>query len=206
MSEGLLTLEGIEGLPLISFLLFVFPGFVAVRTYGLFNPLGDRTAKDLLVDIAAYGTANAAIIYLPMRWAFADGVSIVTQWLTLIVSLLFIPAALGFGFFRLQKTLSKRGWIISPHQTPWDDFFLRNESCWVIVHLVDGRRIGGKYFERSRASLHPQPGHLYIEEFWVLNEKGAFERPVERSKGILLRPSDYAFVEFLATLDDDDEA
>ena len=66
----------------------------------------------------------------------------------------------------------------------------------MIVHLPDGRRIGGYFGSKSYATLFPQSGHIYIEELWSLNEEtGAFETAVPDSNGIVLRPGDYHFVE-----------
>jgi hypothetical protein len=77
----------------------------------------------------------------------------------------------------------------------WDDFFLRREPCWIIVHLKDGRRLGGWYGENSYAGLYPNSGHLSLEQLWRLDEDYKFVERVPQSRGIILRPDDYHFVE-----------
>ena len=186
----------VAGVPLGVLILLLFPGFVALRTYGLFVPLGDKPAKDYVIETLSFGLVNFAF----NAWAVAillDGnANEVAAWLAGIWALVVCPALLALAFRWLQRSLTRRQLILSPHRTPWDDVFTEREPYWIIAHLPDGTRIGGKFFARSRASLHPQPGHLYIEELWKLEpETGAFVEAVPGSKGVLLRPTDYRMIE-----------
>jgi len=56
--------------------------------------------------------------------------------------------------------------------------------------------VGGWFGKNSYASAYPEPGHLYIEELWELDENCAFLHKEPQSLGILLRPGDYQMVEF----------
>jgi len=40
----------------------------------------------------------------------------------------------------------------------------------MIIHLKDGRRIGGRFDENSSASSFPAKEQIYIEEVWELDE------------------------------------
>ena len=84
------------------------------------------------------------------------------------------------------------------HRFAWDEFFTRREPAWVIVHLPDGRLVGGYFGEKSYATLAPQSGHLYIEQLWQISETGEFLEQIPSTKGALFRPSDYQWVEFVS--------
>jgi len=45
--------------------------------------------------------------------------------------------------------------IDHPIQKPWDYVFSKKKSFWVIVHLKDGRRIGGRFGTNSFILLLP---------------------------------------------------
>ncbi len=66
----------------------------------------------------------------------------------------------------------------------------------MIVHLKDGRKIGGKYDENSFASSSPAEEQIYLEEVWRLDKKGAFIEPTERSKGMIIFKEEILSVEF----------
>ena len=52
----------------------------------------------------------------------------------------------------------------------------------MIIHLKDGRRIGGRFDENSSASSFPAKEQIYIEEVWELDESGKF---INRLKDLL---------------------
>ena len=79
---------------------------------------------------------------------------------------------------------------------PWDFVFSKRKSAWVIAHLKDGRRIGGKYSINSRTSAYPNQRQIYIEELWVLKDDGGFVKPVERSGGAILFEDEISTIEF----------
>lgn len=103
------------------------------------------------------------------------------------------PFALRWGLERLEAAEI----ILRRARNGWDAAFLRREPLFVIVHLQDGRRIGGYYGDRSFAGVHPASGHVYLETLWTLDEAGRFVEPIPDSRGIVLRPDDYHFIELL---------
>jgi hypothetical protein len=183
------------GAPFILFVGLLFPCFVSLRVYGLFAPISDKATKDYITEIASFGIANFAIVFLPLQHVLAQSSLVWMVWLCLVLAFIVVPAMIAFLFWALLRWLSRSGRVLSPHPTPWDDFFLERRPCWVIAHLPDGRRIYGKFGSRSRASLHPQPGHLYVEELWTPDDVGGFAEKVPSSLGVLLRPTDYSFIE-----------
>jgi len=105
------------------------------------------------------------------------------------------PVAWPLIFRGAQRWASRRGWIMSPHLTAWDDFFSRKQACWIVVHLNDGSLIGGYFGDLSIASVGTEAGHIYIEELWQLDQTGSFVSPASESKGAIFRPTDYLWLE-----------
>lgn len=91
--------------------------------------------------------------------------------------------------------LAKWNIVLYGYRNAWDDFFLRREPCWIIVHLKDGRRIGGWFGAHSYAGLYPSSGHLSLEQLWRLDERGRFVDKIPQSRGVILRPDDYHLIE-----------
>lgn len=173
----------------------VLPGFLSIQVWTLIHPSEDRLLKDVLLDAIAFSVVNAALLWVPISIAPAVE-SVWLRWTLIVVIFIIAPLSWPKLLDLLLAEAADNGWILSRHRTAWDDFFARRRPCWVIVHLADGRRIGGYFGSKSYATLFPQSGHIYIEELWTLNEEtGAFETAVPDSNGILLRPGDYHFVE-----------
>ena len=72
------------------------------------------------------------------------------------------------------------------------------------VTLKDGTKIGGRYAEHSFSSSAPTEEQIYLEETWLLNENGEFERPKNQSAGVLIMPGEIAYVELMDYFGDGD--
>ncbi len=86
--------------------------------------------------------------------------------------------------------------FINPIPKPWDVVFRQQGEKWIIVHLVDGRRIGGRFARGSEASSYPAEEQLYLKEVWRLDENGRFIHPVDRTGGIIVSGKTIEAVEF----------
>ncbi|MGY0561011.1 DUF6338 family protein [Luteimonas sp. A277] len=86
----------------------------------------------------------------------------------------------------------------APHPTakPWDFVFQQRRPYWVKVILKDGKVIAGRYAHKSFSSSSPAEEQIYLEETWVLGEKGEFVRPIARTAGVLVVGSDISHIEF----------
>jgi len=115
----------------------------------------------------------------------------------LLLTLIALPAFWPFGLKWTLRFLSASDVILKQARNGWDEAFLRREPLFIIVHLKDGRRIGGYFGYQSFAGVYPASGHLYLEMLWALDADGKFVAPVPDSRGIVLRPDDYHFVELL---------
>jgi hypothetical protein len=107
-----------------------------------------------------------------------------------------VPSFWPIIFLKLTTWGPLAKYIVHPIQKPWDYIFNKREHSWVIVHLKDGRRIGGKYDTNSFSSSYPSEEQIYLEEVWKLDEKNKFIEPIDRSKGIIVLSKEIIAVEF----------
>lgn len=183
---------------LLLFLCFVIPGFVSLKTYDLVLPSAERESTKRIVDAVAYSCINYALLLWPMFLVEKSRLRSAHPLLYeafYVFALLVVPAlwAVIFRFLRLTSFAQR----VLPHPTtrPWDYVFSRRQARWVIVTMKDGKQVAGRHAFSSFASSAPAPEHLYLEEVWVLNAAGGFERPRENSAGILILTPDIVTVE-----------
>jgi len=193
-------MEKITFANVLAFTAFVLPGFISMRVFSLLHPVAEVQLKDQLFEAVAFSIANVAVTFWLLlkllEPSFVDQHTFYA-WLIVVFSFFVVPIALPIVAFLLLRWLALKNWILQRHKTAWDDFFTRKQPCWVVIHLKDGRRIGGWFGRKSYASIYPQSGHLYLEALWELSDDAKFVREISRTKGIVLRPDDYHFLEFL---------
>lgn len=184
------------------FSILILPGFISMRVYSLIRPGDQPTLKDTVFEAIAYSAINLGL----MSWAiflFFSNENLLARSLLAALILAVGPVAWPFLLDRLLGFLAKTGLVKYRYKTAWDDFFSRRQACWLIVHLHDGTKIGGVFSGQSYATLYPTPGHLFIEELWEIDqETGAFKGKGPVSKGIILKPEDYRFVEIKDYIED----
>lgn len=177
------------------FALFALPGFISLQVWRLLAPANERDLKDVIPEALAFGVLNA-VVGAPLLLVPATTPG---QFYALAVGVLvLLPVAWPFAVRAALGRLERADLILRRARTGWDAAFLRREPYFVIVHLKDGRRIGGYYGTESYAGLHPCSGHLYLEQLWTLDAAGRFAAPVEDSRGLVLRPDDYHFLELFS--------
>jgi len=192
---------------LALFLAFVIPGFISLKTYAVLGLQSPRDSTQQLVDAITYSCVNYALLAWPILEVEASG------WKKTYPSLYFafygavllvapMIWALLWRWLRTTQALQK----ILPHPTdkPWDYVFRRRLPYWMIVTFKDGNKIAGRYDSKSFASAAPAAEQLYIEEAWVLNDDGGFERPRSDTAGILALGSEIATVEIFHILKGED--
>jgi hypothetical protein len=166
--------------------------------YGLKVPQKEFELKDRIAEAICFSLVNFLIIWLPIERVLSTGAvhdyPIVT-WVVLIIGFVVAPVFWPFCLLWLLEGAETRGWIALRAKTAWDDFFGRQRTeCWLQVELTDGRVVGGRFGHKSFASSWPDPGHLFMEEVWRVDEEGYFSEPLAGSAGMLLRPSDYKLI------------
>jgi hypothetical protein len=188
---------------------FILPGAISMYVYGLKVPQAAFQLKDRIAEAICFSLVNFLIVWLPVKQALASGMGQafpVVAWLVLIIGFVVVPVFWPFLVVRLLQQAEKHGWIAVRAHTAWDDFFGRQKTeCWLQVELVDGRVVGGRFGQSSFASSWPDPGHLFMEEVWRLDEDGYFVEPLPLSAGILLRPADYKLLRVYKGLPADEQ-
>ncbi len=180
---------------LAIFIAFALPGFISLQIWRMISPAAERTLLDKLPEAIAFGVLNA-VVAGPLIVLIAP-TNIGIWYSSLVVGLLVLPVCWPFLLYRVLEALFRSSVILNPAHNSWDAAFLKREPFFVIVHLKDGRRIGGYYGPRSYAGVYPASGHLYLESLWSLAPDGRFMSPIPGSRGLVLRPEDYQFIELL---------
>ncbi len=174
---------------LLLFIAFVVPGFISLKTYALLQPAQFKDSSQQLIDAVSYSSINYALLIGPIYAVehFNLRASYPTLYvLFYVVVLLFAPIGWAWAFHWLRKTQLFQHSIAHPTLKPWDFVFSQRAPYWVIATLNDGRQVAGLYWAKSFASSNPAPEQIYLQETWVLNEDGGFERRREDSAGIII--------------------
>ena len=183
---------------LLLFIVFVIPGFVSIKVAGLLSPSESRQSSTQVIDAVSYSCFNYAV------WSWAIYLIETNELRTIyplacsafyLLLLLVSPVALAYGWTRLRSTQLFQAKAPHPIGKPWDYVFGQRKWYWIIVTLKDGTKIAGKYGQNSFTSSSPEKEQIYLEETWVLNEDGGFERPREMTAGIIVASDEIASVE-----------
>jgi len=183
---------------LALFLAFVIPGFISIKAYQLAFPGTERGTSDQLIDAIAYSSINYALLIFPIISIEAGKFQDSHQFFYYLfyVFVLFVAPIL---WVVIWKHLRTRDFFQSntPHPTakPWDYVFSQRKPYWVKVTLKDGTVVAGRYADKSFASSAPAPEQIFLEETWLLNYKGGFERPKNNTAGVIILSSDISYIE-----------
>jgi len=184
---------------LLLFLIFFIPGFLSLKVYSLLIAGEKRDFSRDLLEVIAYSSLNFAVFsWLIILIHSGDFYTTHKIWYAIFVFLILFIMPILWPFLVVKITNWKpiAKYIVHPVQKPWDYVFSKKKSFWVIVHLKDGRKIGGRYDTDSFASSYPAEEQIYLEEVWKLDEKGAFVEPIKRSRGIVIFNKEIIAVEF----------
>ncbi len=183
---------------LVLFLIFFVPGFISIKVYDLFIPCEKRDFTKSLFEVMGFSAINFAALSWLIILIHSDNFYFAHKffyYLLLIIILFIIPITWPLVFLKLSSWPPIAKKIIHPITKPWDYVFGKRESYWVIVHLRNGVKIGGKYNSKSFSSSYPAEEQIYLEEVWRLDENGAFIEPIDRSAGILILGKDISSLE-----------
>lgn len=197
------TSGGITARQLLAFVVLIVPGFIALRVYDMLRGGEGRQAKDVLIDILAYGIASDAVAY---------GLSVLASSIlphaghrsvnAVVTAFLFVLAPIGLAAagFELQRIMMRVGAFPDTVMTSWNHMMDRVASqefeVGAIVTLRDGRTVGARIGPFSRrASLHDD---LLLDEVWTIDENRAtLTEPSPGSCGLLLSRADCQTIEFV---------
>lgn len=184
---------------LVLFIAFVIPGFISIKAYQLLCPGNERSTSDQLIDAIAYSSINYALLFFPIITVESGSLKNAHSSLYYIfyVFVLFVAPIIWVLVWRHLRT--KEFFLRNaPHPTgkPWDLLFSQRKPYWVEVFLRDGTVIAGLYGINSSASSAPAPEQIYLEETWVLDADGKFERAIVDTAGVIILTSEISHIEF----------
>lgn len=178
--------------------MFVMPGFISLKAYELFVPGQVKDSSKQIIDAVTYSCINYALLFFFIQKIEKSG-CVTTHpnlYLLFYFFVLFIsPIILVLVWKWLRSTNFAQKNAPHPTEKPWDYVFSQRKSYWVKVVKNDGTVIGGKFSEKSFASSAPAPEQIYLEESWVINDNGGFERVKDTSAGVIILTSEISHIE-----------
>lgn len=184
----------------ILFVLLFTPGFVATRTYDLIVPRAERDYGKALYEVIGYSLLTYAVASPILIWWWRQPqLSIGLNILIAMAILIAVPALLSLAYLNLFRIPILSSVLVSPTPTSWDWAFERSSMAphFVLVHLKDGRRVGGLIFKGSYTSTYPLPPDIFIPEVWQINQDtGDFIAVVPRTAGLVVLGNTIEMVEF----------
>lgn len=187
---------------LTLFIVFVIPGFITLKTYGLLAATGRRESSQQLIDAVAYSCINYAILAFPIFTLESGGLRTSAPYWYFGIWALFLlvtPVTLACTFWKLRSTDFFQKTLPHPVGKPWDFLFAQRRQLWSVVTLKDGRKVGGLFGSKSFASSHPYAPELYLEDAWLVNAEDGLERIRTATAGILIAGSEISTIEFFNT-------
>jgi hypothetical protein len=185
---------------LIIFIAFVIPGFIGIKAFNLFSKNPRVTSSEILIDAITFSSFNYAILAAPI-WLIEitniESYSPVTYGVFYFFVLFISPISLAFLWNWIRQWNSLQKFIPHPTHKPWDYVFSKREEYWVKVMLTNGTMIAGKYSTKSFSSSYPSDEQIYLEEEWLLNNDGGFDRVKERTAGIIIVTNEIAYIELI---------
>ncbi|WP_201510401.1 DUF6338 family protein [Psychrobacter alimentarius] len=184
---------------LILFIAFVIPGFISIKAYQLLCPGSERNTSDQLIDAIAYSSINYALLFSPIITIESGSLKNVhpSLYYMFYVFVLFVAPIIWVLVWRYLRT--KEFFLRNaPHPTkkPWDYLFSQRKPYWVEVFLKNGNVIAGLYANNSSASSAPAPEQIYLEETWIMDADGKFERAIADTAGVIILTSEISHIEF----------
>ena len=181
------------------FLVFVVPGFVAIKAHDLMVPSSLRNFSQSFIEVISYSMLNLALLFWAVDLLHSEGFAMehpVWYYLGMFGVLFVAPIGLAIAAKAVRHPRALGRFLLQPTPTAWDFVFGNREHMWVLCHLKDGRMIGGIYSADSCTSAYPNQQDIYIEELWRVDSEGKFVKPIAQTKGALVRSDECCFIEF----------
>lgn len=184
-------------------LVLLVPGFLLRYALGFFvTPRENSESRNWLTMVAFSG-----FNFLPlMIWFGAKGkIPYVSGWGQFLLAILLVfiwpflmAYLLALGIEKEWLRRWAKAWGLNPKRiepSAWDYQFRKPDACWLLVRLKDGGEVLGLYQDDSIAGSTDGERDLFIEKQYVLTANGEWAEK-ERSRGILIKADQIAWVEF----------
>ena len=185
---------------IILFIAFMIPGFISIKVYELLFPTQAINYGEKVIDALAYSCINYALLLWPI--IAVEQSTLRQSWpnsyaLFYLFVLFIAPALWVLAWKWIRERDYFQAMVPHPTQKPWDFVFGQRKTYWIVVTLKDGKKIAGMYGINSFASSAPAEEQLYMEQEWILNDEGGFDRPAEQTAGVIILASEIVSVEFM---------
>jgi hypothetical protein len=203
------------GTAILVLVVFVLPGFVALRYAELtYRTRADDNGLERVLTALYFSLLSYLVIAAGSRVLLgidADdvrelwrGQKPLESYLALAVASLVVPLTIAELARRWSRSRA-RGWLLrtarvsAAHKTPsgWEHFFLQGRWALVRATLKDGRVVGGFFGPDSFAGYTAEIPDLYLERRYVIDpETDWFGEAVTGSLGLYIRAEEIVSVEF----------
>ena len=186
----------------VGVLVFLLPGFVAAAVFYSLTSHAKPSGVERVLQALIFTIVGQAILRVAIAANLASIKRILeTQDLEIVINLL-VGVTIGLasaylfnhdvlhGFFRLIRLTRETG-----YPSEWYSSFSENSSCYVVLHLKDGRRLYG--WPREWPS-DPERGHFEISEAEWLSEDGLRIGESNEIAALVLSVDDVSMVEFVS--------
>ena len=179
---------------ILLIILFVAPGFVSLKIWGLIYPSQKTLISESLVEAIIFSSFN----YIATIWMYVLLKDTHFVWVYYVCFLL-LPFLWPIFLKAILSTKLLKEKTISPIPKSWDYFFFRRKECFMLIHLNNERIIGGLYGAESFASSYPEEEDVYLQEVWKIDEEGRFMERIPGAKGLLVNHDDIEYIELFDT-------
>ncbi len=194
-----MLMEIFETNNIILFIIFFIPGFISMKVYHLMIASEKINFSESIGEAIAFSSIN----YAALSWLIIliDKYDLLNKhFILFLISIIFIvfiaPILWTSLYVWLTKSKKLRKYILSPIKNPWDYYFDQKKSCWVIIKLKNGEKIGGVYSKNSFSSAFPHKEQIYLEQLWEIDSKGNFIEKTKRTDGIIIFGDNIKSIEF----------
>jgi hypothetical protein len=194
--------NGVENFQLALF--FVVPGLVALFVRSKFITGRSPTAKEDILSFVVISLVYYGVTIFIIERTFTAQEAWLTRAVAWVLLLLVGPATFGFILgVAAQKEwgtkLADRLGLTIVHVIPaaWDWRFSKmpRGGMFVMVTLISGERVAGFFGNNSFASSDIGERDIYIEEEYVITEKGDWDARPEKV-GVLISAKEIRYIEF----------
>lgn len=183
------------------FLLAVFPGLVSTTIYRLIMPARALDWGNALLQGLFYSAVNF-VLGLPLLYLLVVGHDPlghpVRYSAAAVLLLLVTPVLWPFVLVSIFKSKRLATRIQIPYPTAWDFFFDQREPGFALIHLNNGKLLGGYWGGNSYAGSFPNDGDIYLEAVYSVDDAGRFGEVMPNSRGVLLRKEQYSYIELFS--------
>lgn len=181
---------------IVNFIMLFMPGFIFIETNNLLVASEDMDFSQNLYKVVAYSVIFCGPTYLVCA-SFSEYSTYIC-----VIGLILIPIFTPFFIKLIRSTDSVQNHILRQENSAWDYVFSSRKTYWVILHLKDGKNIGGLYATQSFTSSFPHTKDIYLEELWHLNKKNKFTRKIPQSAGLWISAEEISSIEFFNFTED----